>query len=326
MAQREKYKNIKDFFLRFWSKEFLVFLFFLTVSTSFWFLTTLNDTYETDVVVELKLEKIPERIVITEELPENFKMTIRDKGFNLLRYIMISPIQPLRLQFAHYAGKGGHGGITAADVMKMMKQHVSESTKIVAVKADHWDFFYTYGEHRKLPVLIGGQVKAKSDYYIMRTNIVPDSVMVYASEEAFDTITAIYTEPFMLDGLTESMRTSQRLQHIYGAKFSKLDTVDVSIIVDRLTEITVSVPVKTINWPDNIQIKTFPARVDVRVSVGVSNIGLVKPELFNVVVDYKDMPNDLHKRFPLKLTSTPKGIIKAYLKSTEIDYIIEHLR
>jgi hypothetical protein len=326
VARREKYRSIKDFFLRFWSKEFLVFLFFLTVSTSFWFLTTLNDTYETDIIVELRLEKVPERVVITENLPETFKMTVRDKGFNLLRYITISPIQPLRLQFSHYAGKGGHGGITSADVLKMMKQHVSESTKIVAVKAEHWDFYYTYGEHRKLPVLIGGQIKAKSDYYVMRTSIYPDSVTVYASEEAFDTITAIYTEPFVLDGLTESVKMSQRLQHVYGTKFSKSDTVSVSIFVDRLTEITVSVPVKMVNWPDNIQIKTFPAMVGVRVSVGVSNLSLVKPDLFSVVVDYKDMPKDSHKRFPLRLTAQPKGIIKAYLKTTEIDYIIEHLK
>lgn len=300
-------------------------MFFLTVSTLFWFLTTLNDTYETDIVVEIKLDDVPERVVITEELPSSFKMTVRDKGFNLLRYILLSEIEPLHLSFKQYSGKDGHGKVTAAEIQKIMKQHISESTRIISVKADHWDFYYTYGEYRKLPVLFNGQIKAKPDFYVLQTTISPDSVVVYASEAAFDTIHSVYTEPCILDGVSTSMTIPQRLQHIYGAKISKSDSVNVNITVDRLTELTISVPVKAVNWPEGTLIKTFPARVDVRVSVGISNIGNVKPELFSVVVDYKDMPKNTHERFPLKMTMQPKGIIKAYLKSTEIDYIIEHV-
>lgn len=303
-----------------------MFLFFLTISTLFWFMTTLNDTYETDIVVDMKLDNVPERVVITEDLPDNFKMTVRDKGFNLLRYILMSEIEPLHLSFNNYSGKDGHGGVTVAEIQKIMRQHISESTKIVAVKADHWDFYYTYGEHRKLPVLFNGQVKAKPDYYVVQTSVSPDSVVVYASEKAFDTITAIYTEPCIMDGISTSMKFPQRLQHVYGAKISKSDSVNVNITVDRLTELTISVPVKAVNWPDDVLIKTFPARVDVRVSVGMSSMGNVKPELFNVVVDYKDMPKNTHERFPLKMTMQPKGIVKAYLKSTEIDYIIERIK
>jgi hypothetical protein len=66
--------------------------------------------------------------------------------------------------------------------------------------------------------------------------------------------------------------------------------------------------------------------VDVRVSVAVSNTGVVKPESFNVVVDYAELPQGNQSRFPLKLVSQPKGIIKAYLKVSEVDYVIEHIR
>jgi len=326
MQWRQKYKEIKDFLLGLWSKEFLVFLFFVVISMSFWFMSTLNDTYETDVAVELKLDGVPTNVVITEELPDSFKLTLRDKGFNLLRYFVYDKLQPLHLSFSHYSGKKGHGIITAADLQKLMRQRVSETTKIVNVKADHFDFYYTYGEHRKLPIIINGQIKAKPDYYIMRTTITPDSVDVYASEESFDTVKAIYTEPIMLDGLTESMSKKVGLLHVYGAKFNKFDVANLSVIVDRLTEVTVSVPIKAVNVPNDVQIKTFPARVDVRVSVAVSNTGVVKPESFNVVVDYAELPQGNQSRFPLKLVSQPKGIIKAYLKVSEVDYVIEHIR
>ena len=52
---QHKYKDTRDFLLRLLNKEFLVFLFFLLVSTAFWFMTTLNETYEKEI-------KIPQSI------------------------------------------------------------------------------------------------------------------------------------------------------------------------------------------------------------------------------------------------------------------------
>lgn len=303
-----------------------MFLSFLMISTLFWFMSTLNDTYETEFTVGLKIGGIPEHVVITEDLPENFKVTVKDKGFNLLRYAYLDQIQPLTVSFGSYSGAGGHGMVKAADVQKMMSRRLSESTKIISVKADHWDFYYAFGGQKKVPVQVKGRIQAKSDYYVTNTTISPDSVVIYATEEAFDTINVVYTEPLMLHGLISSVVVPQRLQHIYGAKIEGSDTAKVSITVDRLTEIMISVPVKPVNWPDNVQIKTFPAKVSVRVSVGVANLRTVKPELFTVVADYKDMPKNSRGGFPIKLISQPKGIVRANLKYSEVDYVIEELK
>lgn len=302
-----------------------MFLSFLMISTLFWFMSTLNDTYETEFTVELKIGNIPEHVVITEDLPESFKITVKDKGFNLLRYAYINPIPPLTISFGAYSGAGGHGVVKSSDVQKMMGRRLSESTKIISVKADHWDFYYAYGGQKKVPVQVKGKIQAMSDYYVMRTTVSPDSVVIYATEEAFDTINVVYTEPLMLHDLSSSVVVQQRLQHIYGAKIEGTDTAKVSVTVDRLTEVMISVPVKPVNWPDNIQIKTFPAKVSVRVSVGVSNLRTVKPELFTVVADYKDLPKNSHGGFPIKLISQPKGIVRANLKNSEVDYVIENL-
>lgn len=320
-----KHIDIKKTLLRLRSKEVLVFMFFLAISAVFWLMSTLNETYETEVKVPLKLDGIPKKVVITDELPDTIKFTIRDKGFNLLRYSLFEPPHTISLSFQRYAGKNGRGNVIPSDVQKLLRQQLSESTSIVNVKADHWDFFYTHGELRRLPILMSGQVKAAADYYVLRTTITPDSVDVYASQEAFDTIHAIYMEPLMIDGLTASITKEVGLQHIYGTKINRKPTVSLTAIVDQLTEVLVSVPIKTVNVPNNIMIKTFPARVDVRVSVGMSNVKVVKPELFSVVADYKDVPSNSQLRFPLRLTSWPKGIVKAYLKIDEVDYIIEHL-
>ena len=62
-------------------------------------MSTINDTYETEFTVELKIGNIPEHVVITEDLPESFRITVKDKGFNLLRYAYINPIPPLTISY-----------------------------------------------------------------------------------------------------------------------------------------------------------------------------------------------------------------------------------
>ena len=49
-------KKIKDFLLAKKSREFLIFLFFMFVSFSFWLLQVLNDDYETEYTVSLRMK------------------------------------------------------------------------------------------------------------------------------------------------------------------------------------------------------------------------------------------------------------------------------
>lgn len=304
------------------NKEFLVFLFFLAVSTSFWFLSTLNETYETDIDVEMIVTEVPENVIITEELPKTVKITVKDKGFNLLNYLWFNEVKPLHFEFRLYSGKGGRGQVTVSDIQKMMQHRLSETASIISVKADHLDFFYNHGGKRKLPIAYDGRISTKANFYIARTSLSPDSIVVFAPEEVFDTLRVITTERVDFTDLAESTTKSLRLQNVRGAKLAKND-VKLNVIIDQLTEMTISVPVKTKNVPEGISLKTFPARVELRVAVGVKRSASLKPELFNVVADYNNLPGDPTEKIPLVIQTQPKGIVKATLKVDKVDYLIE---
>lgn len=317
-----RYNNIKDFLFAMVNKEFLVFLFFLAVSTSFWFLSTLNETYETDIDVEMIVTEVPENVIITEELPKTVKITVKDKGFNLLNYLWFNEVKPLHFEFRLYSGKGGRGQVTVSDIQKMMQHRLSETASIISVKADHLDFFYNHGGKRKLPIAYDGRISTKANFYIARTSLSPDSIVVFAPEEVFDTLRVITTERVDFTDLAESTTKSLRLQNVRGAKLAKND-VKLNVIIDQLTEMTISVPVKTKNVPEGISLKTFPARVELRVAVGVKRSASLKPELFNVVADYNNLPGDPTEKIPLVIQTQPKGIVKATLKVDKVDYLIE---
>ncbi len=305
------------------NKEFFVFVFFLLVSTAFWFLSTLNETYEKEVKVPLTITDIPQNIVITEELPDSIKVTLRDKGFNLIKYSLGNNIRPIRLQFALYAKTKGKGSVTPSEIQKILRIRLDESTTIVTVKADHWEFFFCHGNKKRVPILLNGTITAKQNYYINHMSLIPDSVTLLGETEALDTINAVHTNAVTLTNISESTSRTVKLKRIKGTKLEK-ETTTLNISVDQLTEVIVRVPIRTDNVPAGISLKTFPAQVDIRVAVGVKNSNTIRPEMFSVVADYKDLSNEPNAKIRLKITAQPRTVVKAYIIQPTVDYLLEN--
>ena len=78
---------VRNFLFNSVNKEFLIFLFFLGLSGTFWLIMTMNESYEVELPVELKLTHVPQNIVITTELEDTVHVTVRDKGYALLPYL-----------------------------------------------------------------------------------------------------------------------------------------------------------------------------------------------------------------------------------------------
>ena len=68
-----------------YNKQFLTFLFFLLLSTSFWVFQKVNEVYEREFIIPVRLVDVPSNVDITTEPPAYIHITLRDKGVTLLR-------------------------------------------------------------------------------------------------------------------------------------------------------------------------------------------------------------------------------------------------
>lgn len=311
---------------RLFSKDFFVFLNFLVMSAVFWVLTTLNETYEADVEVRLELVEVPKNIVITEDLPDTVKVMVRDKGYALVKYLYFDNIPVVHLPFQLYANQQSHGVVAPSDLQKILRTRFGETCSILSIKADHLDFYYSHGSRKKVPLIYSGTATAMTNFYVMNVKIDPDSVEVMASQSALDTINAVYTEPVDIENVDKSVTKIVPLGRILGAK-TNISQANVRVVVDRLTEIKLNVPVTAINLPPQMLLKTFPGRVDVKVSVGASMAGRLRPEQFTIAVNAEDLAERSPKdKLPLYVMSKPDYVLKAWLTTSEVDYVIERTK
>ena len=321
--QNQIFKVVGNFLFSSLNKEFLIFLFFLLLSGAFWLMMALNETYEEELKVPVRLVGMPRNAVMTDEPADTVKVTVRDKGFTLVTYKYGHWFRPLTFKFATYANEDqGHGAIPAADIIKQVQSQLYGSSKLLSVKPEKLDFYFTYGASKKVPIRFRGKISTSKSYYLAHTEFSPMMVTAYANKKVLDELKYVEIEPFNYRNLQDTIRRNVRLQKIRGVKLVP-STVRLSVYPDVLTEESIEVPVSAVNMPAGMVLRTFPSRVTVRFIIGASQFRMIRPEQFNVVVDYQTLAENPSDKCTLQLRSVPSSVSKAKLELDKVDYLLE---
>lgn len=321
--QNQIFKVVGNFLFSSLNKEFLIFLFFLLLSGAFWLMMALNETYEEELKVPVRLVGMPRNAVMTDEPADTVKVIVRDKGFTLVTYKYGHWFRPLTFKFATYANEDqGHGAIPAADIIKQVQSQLYGSSKLLSVKPEKLDFYFTYGASKKVPIRFRGKISTSKSYYLAHTEFSPMMVTAYANKKVLDELKYVEIEPFNYRNLQDTIRRNVRLQKIRGVKLVP-STVRLSVYPDVLTEESIEVPVSAVNMPAGMVLRTFPSRVTVRFTIGASQFRMIRPEQFNVVVDYQTLAENPSDKCTLQLRSVPSSVSKAKLELDKVDYLLE---
>ena len=149
-------RKVKDFLLSDKSREFLIFLFFFFIASGFWLLQTLNNDYETEFSIPVRLKGVPNNVVITSEPPSELHIRVKDKGTVLLNYMLGKSFFPITLDFSDYKGTDNHVRIYSSQFEKRLLNQLNVSTKLLSVKPDTLEYIYSTGASKLVPVKFQG--------------------------------------------------------------------------------------------------------------------------------------------------------------------------
>lgn len=314
---------IRDFLFSKTNREFLIFLFFLALSGVFWLMMTLNETYEREIAVPFRIVNVPKETVLTSDVTDTVKMTMRDKGLVLLGYVFGEDIKTVPINFRNYDRGNGIVSVSSQELLKLVVKHLSSSTKVTTVSPSKLEFYYSSGDNKKVPVRWSGRVIPEQLYFLSRVEYSPDSVTVFASKEKLDSIKTVYTEPLNYVGFRDTLTVDCHLRKVPGMK-TVPDVVKVGFYTDVLTEGTIAnIPVKGINMPQGKVLRTFPAKVSVKFVAGVSVYRNLTPSDFLVIADYNEQEQSPSEKCNIYLKRSPAGVSRATLSVRQVDFLIE---
>ena len=305
------------------NREFLVFLFFLALSGTFWLSLTLNDVYEKEFAVPFAVTDIPKNAVLTSNDVDTVKITIRDKGIFLLSYYYGDKLKRISVNFRNYMRNNGTGLVSQQEMQKLIYQRLLSSSKIISVKPERLEFTYNYGAKKRVPVRWSGRVIPEELYFISRVEYRPDSVTIYASDEKLDSINTVYTEPLNYANFRDTLNVTCHLAKMKGVKIMP-DHIKIRFLTDVLTEERIEgIPIQGINLPEGKVIRTFPSKVAVGFVTGINTYRNLTPKDFTVVVDYNEIKQNPTEKCRVQLKVVPHGISHAKLEINFVDYLIE---
>ena len=148
-------RKIRSFLLSAKSRELLVFCFFVFVAFCFWLLQTMNDIYQADFKIPVRLKNVPKEIVMTSELPKEIRVHVEDRGTVLLNYMLGRTFFPVSFDFQDYKDNGFHVSIPVSEVTKKVSAQLASTTKLLSVRPNALEFIYTEGKAKKVKGLSG---------------------------------------------------------------------------------------------------------------------------------------------------------------------------
>ena len=304
------------------SKQILIFLFFLVLSGVFWLFLTLNESYEQEIKVIYKIKGIPKNVVLTSHEIDTIRVTIRDKGWVILRYLY-NDYRSVNINYKNYDRGNGSGIASSSEIKRLIAKQLETSTIVNSIKPDRLEFFYNNGERKRVPVRWAGRVIPEQLYFISHVQYMPDSVDIYSSREKLDSIKVIYTEALNYAGFRDTLIVDCKLSHQKDVKVVP-ENIRIGFYTDVLTEESIDgVPIRAINMPERKVLRTFPPKVKIHFITGVSQFRTLRPEDFIVIADYKEISQHPSEKCNIYLKTVPHGISRATLETKKVDYLIE---
>ncbi len=322
--QKRLNRMMKDFLFSERSREFFLFLFFFFVAGGFWLLQTLNGEFEDDLQVPLRLKGVPNDVVITSELPQSLQLRIKDRGTVLLNYKVGKDFLPLSIDFDKVKGSDHHVRLPFSQLEKQLLSQLNASTRLLSVKPDTLDFYYTRAKSKRVPVRMKGKITPAQTYFLADTLFRPDSVEVFAPAAMLDTIDAAYTAYTEWSNVADTVKRTFDLHTQQGVKFIP-QQVEVQLFTDVYTEAAIEVPLEGVDFPRDKALRAFPSKVKVHFQVGKNRYKSLRASEFQIKVSYDELMQLGSLKYTVRLDQMPQGVLNVRFVPEQVDFLIEQV-
>jgi len=188
--------------------KFRFFMFFVVLSTTFWVITKLSNTYDSKVDLSVNLIDLPVTIVPVLEKDLELKVDLTASGFELLIYHLFNKKVELSFENASYAS--GTALVNLFDQRFQIEQQLFDNATVNQVTPNVLKFNYDKLKRKKVAVHPILNITFMPGYSINDSwELEPDSLWVSGPEKLIDKILIINTLPIKLIDVNKDIDISE---------------------------------------------------------------------------------------------------------------------
>lgn len=316
-------QRVRSFFKKVQWKKILTFLFFVLLALIFWLMQIWRQKFDTEINIPVRYVNIPDSIVFENELPTNIEVGIKDDGAAMFNYYFNKGKDSIIVDVREMIKGTQERVIQGRNLEQMIRGKLLVSSELNSYSPTRISYAYAVLHQKKLPVIYDGYVSLASGYLLDGDlTLEPDSVLVYGSRAALDTLRYAHTIGDTLKNVTSNRKMLIPIRQYNGIKFIP-NSVELNIPVDEFTQKEVELPVICVNLPDNLNIKFFPSSVKIPFFVGLRRYNDITAEDFKVIVNYNDIKDFKETSIPVRVTESPDYVQTKLPVPSEVEFVLE---
>jgi hypothetical protein len=309
-------------------EKIIAFMICLSLACFLWFLNSLEKRYTDRISVPVDYINLPKNKKSSGQLPQKLDMTVNATGYTILQHKLQLLVSPLLLDVdeltdhnleSKYISKYP---ITTNNHKEEIARQISNDMEIINIRPDTIYFNMSLVIDKKIKVHPVVKLTFFREFNLKSppfTN--PDSILVGGPQNILDTMKAVNTRLYSYQNLSHNLLRKVKLDLIPEIT-SNTRQVLLNIPVEQFTEATFEIPIRILNTPDSLLVKTFPATVKVSCKVGLSEYSNLNGNNFTAIINYKDISRTTSK-LPVELSRFPKKVLAPDYYPKEVEYVIE---
>jgi hypothetical protein len=197
------------------NREVLIFIFFLFLSSLFWYLNELGKDVDTAIQYPVRYINPPKGRVLTGDLPDRITMELQGPGYSILKMKLSGSRAPVVVDFSkmtlrRLSGKQSSYYIVSSSMIESFSKQLHADFNISLIKPD--TIFYGFDKlvKKRMPVIPDIRVEVPKSYKAIIVSE-PDSVTVTGPKHLLDSLPGIKTKKRIFPSVSETFKASVQL-------------------------------------------------------------------------------------------------------------------
>lgn len=290
------------------NKKVITFFICLILASLLWLVNAINRDYQYTLKIPVKFLNLPSDKIVVGEIPEKLDVTIKTSGLKLLliksrklNTDLVIDFNILKSNAKSQAYSIGNGNI-------YLKPYLNFDVTIIKIRPDTLFFSSDLSKSKIVPVKLNSDIDFEKGYELLSHPVInPSFITITGDSISLSKIDTVYTSALNLKNLKQNFSSEIQLKKTNSNINYSQKSVGVTLLVDRYTENTLSIPISVINNPNNQKIKLLPEEIEIKYSVAMSNFNGVDKTSFKAIVDINKM-NSNTKYLNIELVRIPSDI------------------
>ena len=299
-----------------------IFLIFLICSALIWLISKLSETYTERTSFAMEFVNAPDSLLFAKASSETVNVRLSANGFQFL-YFNIGK-KKVQIDLSQVRRRGDKYYVARENYQGQIDRQLPRNMTLLDLDSDTLYVEFEKIFSKTVRVVPNLNLELASNHLLEgELEIDPPTIDINGPSNEIYQVEEVYTVSQSLTDLSEDFNVTVELARwadLSNTTYSE-NSVRVAGKVYRFSEQLIDIPVKVVNLPEGVEVRTFPNTISALCKARIDLLKTLRPQDFELVADF-EKAKEGKQELEVNLLNMPDGVYDAKLNENKVEFIL----